>query len=95
VQKLSDGRLLLTWSPYLDGNYVVLKVYSESGSVRGPWTHAEKPLFDGNGGHAMFFRDADERLVMCIHAPERNMLERARIFEVGEQSGDFVIFGEL
>ena len=95
VQKLSDGRLLLTWSPYLDGNYVVLKVYSESGSVRGPWTHAEKPLFDGNGGHAMFFRDADERLVMCIHAPERNMLERAHVFEVGEQNGDFVIFGEL
>ena len=95
VQKLSDGRLVLTWSPYLNGNYVVLKVYSESGSVKGPWTHAEKPLFDENGGHAMFFRAADDKLLVCIHAPEKHMLERAHIFEVGERDGDFVILGEL
>ena len=95
VRKLSDGRLLLTWSPYLDGNYVVLKVYSESGSVKGTWTHAETPLFDGNGGHAMFFQDAMGELLMCIHAPERNLLERAHIYRVGEQNGDFFVLDEI
>jgi len=72
-----------------------MTLYPPRGSVRGPWTHAEKPLFDGNGGHAMFFRSAEAKLLMCIHAPEEHMLERAHIFEVEEQNGDFVILREL
>ena len=95
LQELSDGRLLLTWSPYLDGNYVVLSVISESGSIRGPWKHEPEALYDNNGGHAMFFKDIDGKLRMCIHQPEANMLERAHIFDVGEKDGKFVIFGEV
>ncbi|MBP3370557.1 MAG: family 43 glycosylhydrolase [Clostridia bacterium] len=94
MQKLSDGRLLLTWSPYLNGNYVVLSVISDSGDIRGPWRHVEKPLYDNNGGHAMFFCDLDGKLCMTIHQPEKHMLERAHIFEVGERDGEFVIFKE-
>ena len=33
VQYLSDGSIFLTWSPYLDGNYVVLGALSESGDI--------------------------------------------------------------
>ena len=82
VQDLPDGRLLLTWSPYLNGNYVVLGAVSESGDVKGPWKHLDKPIFDRNGGHAMFFDDKNGRRIMCIHAPERNMEERAHLFYV-------------
>ena len=43
----------------------------------------------------MFFRAADYKLLMCIHAPEKHMLERAHIFEMGEQNGELVILGEI
>jgi hypothetical protein len=95
VQKLTDGRLLLTWSPYLQDNYVVLGAVSESGSVRGPWTHLEKPLYDQNGGHAMFFRDPNGKLCMCLHGPEAPPLERAHIFEMEEPDGVPVIAKEM
>ena len=86
VQKLSSGTLFLTWSPYLEDNYVVLGVMSKSGSIYGPWEHLDSPLFDGNGGHAMFFDDADGRKIMCIHAPERERLERAHLYHIEESS---------
>jgi hypothetical protein len=95
VQRLSDGALYLTWSPYLDDHYVVLGAVSESGSVFGPWEHLDKPLFEDDGGHAMFFNDADGRKIMCIHAPERHMLERAHLYHIVEDGSRLRILTEL
>ena len=95
VQKLSDGSLILTWSPYLNDNYVVLSVISQNGNLKGPWTHIAEPLYDKNGGHAMFFDTRNGKRCMCIHAPERQQHERAHIFEVGEIDGAFRIIKEL
>ena len=95
VQKMSDGKLFLTWSPYLNGNYVVLGAVSESGEVLGKWKHLESPLFDQNGGHAMFFDDALGRRLMCIHAPEAHLQERAHLFFAEEKEGKMVLTGEL
>ena len=95
LQPLSNGSLLLTWSPYLQNNYVVLPVISKSGSIRGPWEHLPEPLFDQNGGHAMFFRDLGGRNIMCIHAPEKNLLERACLYEVEEENGELRILREI
>ena len=95
LQPLSDGSLLLTWSPYLQNNYVVLSVISRSGSIKGPWEPLSEPLFDKNGGHAMFFRDADGRNIMCIHAPEAHLLERAHLFEIAEKDGTIKIVKEI
>ena len=95
LQKLTDGSLLLTWSPYLQNNYVVLSVISKNGDIKGPWTHLPEPLFDQNGGHAMFFRDGEGRNIICLHAPEKNMLERAHLFEVAEIDGVMRIVKEI
>lgn len=95
VQTLSDGRLLLTWSPYLNGNYVVLGAVSETGDIHGPWVHLPQPIFDRNGGHAMFFRDLNSRLLMCLHAPEAKMLERTCLFEMSEQNGILTVISEI
>lgn len=95
VQRLSDGRLLLTWSPYLQDRYAVLYAISENGSIRGPWRHGDAPLFDGDGGHAMFFRDFDGELRMCLHAPEKPPMERARIFRVTESSEGISLLSEI
>ena len=95
LQRLSDGRLYMTWSPYLQNNYVVLSLVSDSGKLAGPWKHSPVPLYDNNGGHAMFFTDKQGRNVMCLHQPERNMLERARLYEMSEKDGGLVIAGEI
>lgn len=95
VQRLSDGTLCLTWSPYLADHYVVLGAVSKSGNIYGPWEHFEKPLFENDGGHAMFFDDASGRKIMCIHEPERNMLERARLYHVVEDGQALRITDEI
>ena len=95
IQKMSDGSLYMSWSPYPRDHYVVLGVLSKSGSVYGPWEHLEETLFDDNGGHAMFFDDSEGRRIMCIHAPERNMLERAHLYCVKENDGIIQIIEEL
>ena len=95
LQKLSDGRLFMTWSPYLENNYVVLSLISDSGRLFGSWKHSEKPLYDNNGGHAMFFRDKSGRNIMCLHQPERQMLERVRLYEMDEKDGGLVIVREI
>lgn len=95
VQRLSDGTLYLTWSPYLDDHYVVLGAISKSGNILGPWEHLDTPLFEDNGGHAMFFDDAEGRKTMCIHAPERVKLERAHLYHISEEGNALRIIEEL
>lgn len=95
VQKLSNGALYLTWSPYLDDHYVVLGAVSKTGNVFGPWEHIDRPLFEDNGGHAMFFNDASGRKMMCIHAPERAMLERAHLYQMTEDGNELRIIAEI
>ena len=43
----------------------------------------------------MFFRDKKGRNLMCLHAPEANMLERAHLFEVAEKDGQLIIIKEI
>ena len=95
VQRLSGGELYLTWSPYLDDHYVVLSAISKSGSVFGPWEHLDCPLFEDNGGHAMFFYAADGRKIMTLHAPERHNMERAHLYHITEENGLLKITSEL
>ena len=84
LTRLSDGTLLFTWSPYLQDNYVVLGAVAEQGKIRSPYRHLDTPVFDGNGGHAMFFREADGSLKMCIHCPEREGDERMLAIPINE-----------
>ncbi len=95
LQKLKNGKLFLTWSPYLNDNYVVLSAISENGDIRGPWKHSNIALFDNDGGHAMFFEDFSGRKIMSIHSPERYMLERAHFYHMIEAPDGFEIKEEL
>ncbi len=89
LNRLSDGRLFLTWSPFPGNNYVVLGAVADD--IHGPWTHLPEPLFDGNGGHAMFFTAFDGVRKMCIHCPERPMEERMKIMNVTEREGRLTV----
>ena len=95
VQRLSDGSLYMSWSPYPKDHYVVFGVVSKSGNVYGPWEHLLTPLFEDNGGHAMFFEDSRGRNIMSLHAPECEMFERAHLYHVAEKDGILEIVEEL
>ncbi len=87
IIKLSNGSLLLTWSPYPDMNYIVAGAVSKDGSILSRWEHLAEPIYDKNGGHAMFFEDFDGRMKMVIHGPEAESNERTLIFDFYEENG--------
>lgn len=89
VQRLKNGKLFLTWSPIPDNNYIVIGAVADG--IKGPWKHCEKPVFDKNGGHAMFFKDKDGTLKMCIHCPECEPLERALVLNAEEKDGEIIL----
>ena len=89
IVKLSNGMLYLTWSPIPNNNYIVAGAVSDS--IKGKWKHLDKPLFDKNGGHAMFFKDFQNNLRMCIHCPECPPEERALFIKVNEEKNNLVL----
>ena len=91
ILRLSDGRLLLTWSPYPNMNYIVAGAISKNGSIFGKWEHLAEPIYDKNGGHAMFFEDFDGSKKMVIHGPEEDQNERTLIFNACEENGKIVL----
>ena len=84
LHRLANGTLLMLWSCIGLTGYCIAYARSESGTVLGPWTHPEEPLFSRDGGHGMIFRAYDGRLLLTIHAPNRTPLERAAFFELME-----------
>lgn len=89
ISRLSSGKLFLTWCPFPNNNYVVLG--ATSNSIRGPWKHIDKPLFDQNGGHAMFFDTFEGKKKMVLHCPEEYLKERALILDVIEKEDQLII----
>ncbi len=81
--KLSNGKLLLLWSPMVGNNYVVAGAVSENG-IKGPWKHLEEWIFGDNGGHGSLFTDFDGQLNLTIHAPENWGNEHGVIYPVKE-----------
>lgn len=95
LYRFADGTLIMLWSPYLQDHYVVLGAVSESGSVKGPWRHMEKPVFDRDGGHAMIFHDKDGRMLLSLHQPERYLDERAHFFTLEWKDGQLTAVDEI
>ena len=91
MTRLSDGRLLLAWSPIPALNYVVLGAVSDSGSIHGTWRHLDQPIFDNNGGHPMFFDDFDGKKKMAIHWPEVWADEHPLVLDVEEKDGTWEV----
>lgn len=76
-----SGRLFMTWATGLSGKgYCVVLTYSESGKISGPWKE-QKLLYVKDGGHGMFFKTFDGRLLMAIHQPNRRD-ERLHLFQI-------------
>ena len=79
-----NGNLFMIWSTFLKGRYCVLVTRSRSGRIEGPWGK-HSPLFTGDGGHGMIFRDKAGRLLMALHAPNGGNAERLKLVELAER----------
>lgn len=85
IYKMKNGELLMLWSSYRECGYAMGMATADC--IRGPWTHAEKPLISENGGHGMLF-EKDGRLFLIFHQPNNPRgAERAKIVEVFEKDG--------
>ncbi len=87
LHRSPDGELLMLWSSFSRRGYAIGVASSPTGALLGPWRHERRPLRQGDGGHAMLFRDLDHQLVMALHTPNRSPLERTRLVGVDDSAG--------
>jgi beta-xylosidase len=87
LHRLSTGELIMIWSSFSKTGYVLAQAKSKSGTILGPWEHADKPIFSNDGGHGMIFRSFEGTLLVSIHAPNKPVDERAKFLLVRENAG--------
>ena len=90
LYRTENGRLLMIWSTFTDGEYVQAVAHSDNGDIDGNWVH-DKPLFDKDGGHGMIFEDFNGEKHLILHSPNENPLERPVMFTVKEENGTLVL----
>ncbi len=78
LQRLPDGELLLLWSSFSADGYTIGIARSASGQLLGPWIQDTQPLYSGDGGHCMTFRDFDGYLWLSFHYPNKHPDERPK-----------------
>jgi beta-xylosidase len=91
------GKLGMLWTSWVFGDYTQGVVYSESGTLDGPWIHEEEPITPPNHGHGMLFRTFDGQLLMAVHShrvgENGRYIRNPKLFEV-DDSGDKLVVGK-
>lgn len=86
VHRLRSGGLFMLWSSIAKKGYAMGSAYSK-GSLFGPWSQAEEPIVDADGGHGMLFRGFDGTLYLTYHSPNDTPNERFH-FQAVIESGN-------
>jgi hypothetical protein len=90
--RTKTGKLGMLWSTWGIHRYLQGVAYSESGSIKGPWIQAEKPLKDDNSGHGMIFTTFEGKRLLVIHHAEEQGPRKPQLYEI-DDSGDKLILG--
>lgn len=85
MHKTANGRLIMIWSSFSDGEYCEALAYSDNGSIKGKWKHDDRLLFKKDGGHGMIFKRQDGRLAFICHRPNNSPNERPHIYDLEEK----------
>lgn len=80
------GKLYMTWTSGGYEGYTCGIAISESGKLSGPWKQQAEPLYKNDGGHGMFFKTFEGKIMLILHSPNNNN-SRPRIFEM-EDTGE-------
>lgn len=86
MYRTENGRLLLIWSTFVNGEYVQAIAHSDNGEIDGNWFN-EELLFDKDGGHGMIFDDYKGKKHLILHSPNENPDERPFMFDIIEENG--------
>lgn len=62
-----NGDLLMTWSSFSKDGYTVGIARSDNQSILGKFIHSADPLFTGDGGHSMIFKDLSGSMKLALH----------------------------
>ena len=84
MHRLPNGELLILWSSFVAGDYAIGVARSESGTILGPWQQDAQPLYSGDGGHCMTFRDFDGNTWLSLHRPNAFPNERPLFLPLNE-----------
>jgi len=81
-----SGELLMIWSTiYSETRLYCVGIARSSGSIYGPWYQDEEPIFIGDGGHGMIFREPSGDLVLSLHVQNANVdKSHPRLFRIEE-----------
>ena len=82
----------MLWSGFRGGPqylYVQALAVSDRGSIKGPWRHSDKFIYDNDGGHGMIFDGFDGGLYLILHSPNVDPNERPRLFRITETDDGF------
>ena len=91
VYKKKNGQLVILWSSWGENGYTVGQTVSESGNIQGPWTHVDKPVFERDGGHGMFFETIEGERQYTLHYPNRKGEEHPVFMKIEESEKGIVI----
>lgn len=91
LHRLASGALIMLWSSFGTGGYTVGMALSTSGDILGPWQQLPDPLYAGDGGHCMVFRDFDGQLWLAFHRPNPSPDERPQFVPLQETGASVAI----
>lgn len=80
------GKLYMTWTSGGYEGYTCGIAISESGRLAGPWKQQAEPLYKNDGGHGMFFKTFEGKIMLILHSPN-NPNSRPVIMEM-EDTGE-------
>ena len=89
--RTKNGKLMLIWSSFYNGEYCQAMICSDNGHIDGKWIHDTRLLFERNGGHGMIFRTKENELKLVLHSPNENPLERPVMFDLKEENDTLYI----
>ena len=95
--RTQTGKLGMIWTSWIFSDYVQGVVYSESGTLDGPWVHEKEPITPPNFGHGMLFRTFEGKLLMSAHSHkdvDGRYVRIPHLFEVDDSGDKIVVIGQ-
>lgn len=84
LHRLASGVLIMLWSSRGAAGYAMGVARSVSGTILGPWTQEDAPVWSADGGHGMIARTLAGDLVLTLHRPNNTPDERATFHPLEE-----------
>lgn len=87
------GKLGMIWTSWINDVYTQGVVYSQSGTLDGPWIHEKNPITPPNFGHGMLFKTFDGKHLMSVHSHKSvngKFIRIPKFFEV-DTTGDKLV----